>query len=261
MTEAKGIKQVIKANYLQPAFLICVVVLTITAIAMSVTIKLSGILLKKEPLMLKTPLSQLNVTKLAPYKVATKQQIDNQDVLETLGTEDYIQWFLEDTSQPDTSKVRSCMLFITYYPLPDLIPHVPEECYIGGGLRHVSSEAVNLTVNKGAGERQVAVRYSVFAEKGSDFLMKETNFPIFYVFSVNGEYASGREDTRLILNKNLFGKYSYFSKVEWKFFNNKFGRITYPDKHEALAASEKLMTVILPILETEHWPHPDGAGW
>ncbi|MCJ7729861.1 MAG: RNA binding protein fox-1 homolog [Sedimentisphaerales bacterium] len=75
-----------------------------------------------------------------------------------------------------------------------------------------------------------------------------------YTFSVNGEYAAGREDARLVLNKNLFGKFSYFSKVEWKFYNSRFGRVTYPNKQEALAASEKLLAVILPVLEREHWP-------
>jgi hypothetical protein len=52
----------------------------------------------------------------------------------------------------------------------------------------------------------------------------------------------------------MFGKYSYFSKVEWKFYNIKFGSSTYPDKQEASAASEKLLGVILPILEKDHWP-------
>ncbi|MGA2093785.1 MAG: hypothetical protein ABSH16_10320, partial [Sedimentisphaerales bacterium] len=60
--------------------------------------------------------------------------------------------------------------------------------------------------------------------------------------------------TRRILNKNLFGKFSYFSKVEWKFYGNNFGRMIYPDKQEAVAASEKLLKVILPVLEQQCWP-------
>ena len=42
MTTPKDIGQTIRANYLQPAFLICAGVLAITASAMSVTIKLIG---------------------------------------------------------------------------------------------------------------------------------------------------------------------------------------------------------------------------
>jgi len=254
----KNIGQIIRVNYLQPAFLICAAVLALSGSAMSVMIKLSGRYLVKEPLPLKNPLSRLDSSGLTPYKVTAKQNIDNSDVLETLGTEDYIQWNLEDTSVPADSKVRFCTLFITYYGLPDKVPHVPEECYIGGGLRQVSSEAAALRIRPGqrgtADERQVSARYVVFAVTTSDIWGSETTFPIFYTFSVNGEYAGARTDVRLIMNKNLFGKYSYFSKVEWKFYNNSFGRVIYPDKEAALAASEKLLAVILPILEKEHWP-------
>lgn len=245
----------IKANYLRPAFLICAGVLAIAAAAMSIAVKLSGIYLTKEALPLKKPLTELDVSKLAPYKVVAKTQIENPDVLETLGTEDYIQWALEDTSVNTDSDARFCTLFITYYGLPDKVPHVPEECYIGGGFRQITSETVALEINKGGSQRPVSVRYLVFATTTPDILASETTFPVFYTFSVNGEYAAGREDTRLILNKNLFSKFSYFSKVEWKFYNNRSGQMVYPNKQTALAASEKLLAVVLPVLEKDHWPN------
>jgi hypothetical protein len=233
-------------------------VLALSVGAMSAAVKLSGIYMKKEPLAMKTPLNRMDSSKLIPYKVVAKQEIENADVLETLGTEDYIQWTLEDTSVPADSKTRFCTLFITYYGLPDKVPHVPEECYIGGGLRQISSEAVTLTIKPGqrgtVNERQISARNLVFAVTASNAWGNETTFPIFYAFSVNGEYAGGRSDVRLILNKNLFRKFSYFSKVEWKFYNNSFGRAIYPDKQEATAASEKLLAVILPVLEKEYWP-------
>ncbi|MFH1371164.1 MAG: hypothetical protein ABII09_07765 [Planctomycetota bacterium] len=254
----KNMRQTFRANYLQPAFLICVGVLALSASAMSATVKLAGIYMKKEPLSLKTPLSRLDSSGLMPYKAVAKQEIKNPDVLETLGTEDYIQWTLEDTSVPADSKTRFCTLFITYYGQPDQVPHVPEECYIGGGLRQVSSEAVTLTIKPGeqgaVSERPVSAHFLVFAVTKPDIWGSEITFPIFYTFSVNGEYAGGRAETRLIMNKNLFGKFSYFSKVEWKFYNNSFERVVYPDKQEALAASENLLSAILPVLEKEHWP-------
>lgn len=259
MTATNDIRSIIKANYLQPAFLICAAVLLITACVLSAAIKLSGIYLQKEPCPLKKPLSELDGLKLGPYKVVAKQNIDNPDVIETLGTEEYIQWALEDTSAPEKDTVRFCTLFITYYELPDLVPHVPEECYTGGGFRQKSSEAIPITIIKAGVEQQINTRYLVFTGTEPGLLVGEITFPIFYVFSVNGEYVNGREDTRLILNKNIFGKYSYFSKVEWKFYNNSLGRINYPNRQEAVAASEKLLKVILPILEKEHWPNMDTA--
>jgi hypothetical protein len=254
MTTPKNITETIKANYLQPAFLICVGLLAITAGGMSVAIKAAGIYTKKEPLLLKKSLSDLDKSNLAPYKVVAKSKIENQDILNTLGTEDYIQWTLEDTSVPAESKARFCTLFITYYSLPDIVPHRPEECYIGGGLQGIKFETVMLRVTQGLNEREIKTRYLVFADTKAESSFGGTSFPILYTFNANGKYGD-RDDVRKALNRNLFGKFSYFSKVEWKFYNTASGRTTYPNKQEALAASEKLLTFILPVLEKEHWPN------
>ena len=254
MTMPKKITETIKANYLQPAFLICAGLLAITAGGMSVAIKAAGIYTKKEPLLLKKNLSELDKSDLVPYKVATKSKIENEDVINTLGTEDYIQWTLEDTSAPPASKTRFCTLFITYYPLPDIVPHRPEECYIGGGLQGIKFETITLKAINGLYEREIKTRYLVFADtKTGSSLTGTSSFPILYTFNANGKYGD-RDDVRKALNKNLFGKYSYFSKVEWKFYNINSGQTTYPDKQEAIAASEKLMSFILPVLEKEYWP-------
>ena len=254
MTTPKNITETIKTNYMQPAFLICVGLLAITAGGMSVAIKAAGIYTKKEPLLLKKPISDLDKSNLAPYKVVAKSKIENQDIINTLGTEDYIQWTLEDTSVPAESKTRLCTLFITYYSLPDIVPHRPEECYIGGGLQGIKFETITLNAIQGLYERQIKTRYLVFADTKSNASLSEaSSFPILYTFNANGKYGD-RDDVRKALNKNLFGKFSYFSKVEWKFFNRTPGQISYPNKQEALAASEKLLAVILPVLEKEYWP-------
>jgi len=255
MTTQNNTGHSIMSGYLQPAFLICAGVLLITASTISATVKFMGIYLVKEPIPLKKSLSQLDNAILLPYKVAAKQKIENPDIVETLGTEDYIQWVLEDTSVPQASNVRFCSLFITYYPIPDVVPHRPEECYIGGGFQQKNSEQVTFTINKGGSKKQVASRYLVFNGTEPGPLAHETTFQVFYTFSINGEYTGGRGDARFkVMMKNLTGKFSYFSKVEWKFYNKGFAQPTYPNEQEALAASEKLLTVILPVLEKEHWP-------
>ena len=253
MTTPKNIRETIKANYLQPAFLICVCLLATTAGGMSAAVKMAGIYLKKEPLPLKKSLSDLDKSNLAPYKVIEKSKIENQDILNALGTEDYIQWTLEDTSAPAESKTRFCTLFITYYPLPDIVPHRPEECYIGGGLQGIKFETVTLSAMQGVYEREIKTRYLVFADTKAESSFGGTSFPILYTFNANGKYGD-RDDVRRALNKNLFGKFSYFSKVEWKFYNIASGQTIYPNKQEAIAASEKLVSVIFPVLEKEYWP-------
>ena len=96
--------------------------------------------------------------------------------------------------------------------------------------------------------------YVVFSSTKSSHWQSDTRFLVLYLFYVNGEYAGSRQEARFIASKSLFSKFSYYSKVEWKFFNSRLGEGIYPSKEEAIAASEKLLAVILPILKREHWP-------
>jgi hypothetical protein len=244
--------------YLQPAFLICAAVLAVAGSGMSFAIKSFGVYLKKEPLPLKKSLDLLDESGLAPYKVVSKEKIENEQIIKELGTEDYIQWCLEDTNVSADSPARYCSLFITYYALPDQVPHVPEECYTGSGYQRLSSDNVTLKINEDGVDKEIPGRYLIFAATDSAYWASSTKFPVLYLFKVNGDYANSREDARIALNKNIFGKYSYFCKVEWKFFNRISGASIFPTKEEAIKASEKLLGVILPVLEKEYWPVSNG---
>ena len=98
----------IRPSFLQPAFVICVIVLAVAASLKGYTIKKLGIHFIKFPLDLKTPLEDLDETKLSPFTVAHKGRITNQDIIESLGTEEYLQWVLEDPDKPKDSPVRYC---------------------------------------------------------------------------------------------------------------------------------------------------------
>jgi len=241
---------------MQPAFLICAIVLAAAGSSMSLAIKRFGVYLKKEPLPLKKSLSLLDENTLTPYKVISKDKIDNEEIIKSLGTEQYIQWNLEDIEAAEQSPVRKCQLLITYYELPDVVPHVPEECYTGSGYQKLSSDSVTFSFKKEDLVTEIPGRYVVFASSDSGYrqLKASLQFSVLYFFSVNNDYLNSRETARLALNKNIRSKHSYFSKVEWKFFNVKFGVQIYPTREEAIAASEKLLKVLLPVLEKEHWP-------
>jgi hypothetical protein len=237
-------QRVIK-SCLQPAFLICAALLALSGIVMPKPVK-------KEPFPLKKSLDLLDEKALAPYSVISKQKISNHEVIESLGTEDYIQWILEDPEEAIDSPVQKCSLFITYYGIPDRVPHVPEECYTGGGHQRLTSDSIE--INRSDITRKIPARYLVFASTNSGYWGMDTKFSILYLFNVNNTYANSRDDVRFALNKHIFSKYSYFSKVEWKFFNNRFNKPIYPSKEVAIKASQKLLNVILPVLEKEHWP-------
>ena len=194
---------------------------------------------------------RLDERDLTPYKVVSKQKIQNPDTLKALGTEDYIQWILEDTEQAANNPAKEFLLFITYYKLPDRVPHVPEECWTGGGYQKLGSEAVTFEINNGDGfDTNVPAKYLVFGSKKTNLWQSGERIPNLYFFKVNGQYAGSREEARIALNKNLFGKNSYFCKVELVFNRSSIAL----SEEQAVAASEKLLTVILPILEQEHWP-------
>jgi hypothetical protein len=231
--------------YLQPAFLICTAVL---AIAAGATIKIGVI--QKEFLPLKKSFDALDEKRVAPYKVVEKLKIENEDMLKALGTDDYFQWVLEDTNAPADSAVKRCTLFVTYYGRADRVPHVPEECYTGGGFQKSAENSVTFKIKNDGFERKIDGKYLVFDSKKSDFREGGRQITVLYFFRVSGEYTSSRGKTRFALNKNLFRKYSYFSKVELA-FNQAF---VSPSKEQAVAAGERLLAVVLPILEQEHWP-------
>jgi len=237
--------------YLQPAFVICVLVLAIAGGGMSFAMKELGVVFEKEPLPLKKSLQLLDQANLNPYVVVSKEEITDADTLKALGTEDYIQWVIQDTELAVGSPVREYLLFITYYQLPDRVPHVPEECWTGGGYQKLGSDPVMLEIDDHAGFIvKVPAKYLVFGPKKGSAWHGETRIPNLYFFKVNGQYADSREDARLVLNKNLFGKASYFCKVELVFNRSS----VVPNEEDVVNASEKLQTVLLPILEREYLP-------
>lgn len=242
-------------TYFQPAFLICAVVLALSGGIMSAAIGHLRIGLAKKPLPIKKPLDQMRDNAIEPYKIISKRKIENKEILRELGAQDEMEWVLEDSRVPADSPVRRCLLFVTYYDKADVVVHNPDECYTGVGYRTIGggqTETVKLTNDDG--EYDLRLRYVVFSGSNLKSIFSDISFPVMYLFNVNNEYTISRTETRYVLGKNIVGKYSYYSKVEWKFFNRVFGRTVYPQKDEAIQASEKLLSVLLPVLEKEHWP-------
>ena len=240
-------------NYSQPAFLVSFAVLVVFAGGMKYFKAKYGVTLVKKALPLKQSFDLLDEKLIAPYKVLKKMKIENLDVLESLGTEDYMQWLVEDTTVEELSPVRQCSIFVTYYTgTPDQVPHVPEACYTGGG--NVTKEDFSLDLNIGdVNVAQIPAKVPatclVFGQKTTEIWQASAVFPVIYFFKVNGQYRGGRRTTQLALG-NLTSAYSYFAKVEMKFN----GRGGYPDKKQAIEATEKLLKILLPVLEKNSWP-------
>jgi len=255
--------------YIQPAFIVCVATLAIAAGSKELAIKWLGWHLQKLPIDLRKSLDELDEARLAPYRVTARRKIELSDVRESFGTDNYIQWEIEDTEADPSSRVKYCYLFVSYYTgNPDRVPHVPEECITGGaGDTMMSRDVERLRLDVGdtpfedlevhGGITRLPVRYLVFLRNATELWQK---YAVLYFFKANGRYASSRAGTRRIMGENLFGKYSYFSKVEWQFYGRGPGGIVQGSKEEILRASERLMSRLLPLLETEHWPDWKAAN-
>lgn len=247
-------------SYTKPSLIICVAVLLTAAVAKEAVIRVLGVQMVKLPIPLQHPLEEMDAAALAPYEFKNSSRIQNRDVLESLGTEEYLQWILEDTEAEPSSPTRYCSLFITYYTgTPDMVPHVPDECYVGGGNQRASGETVTIDVPRQDGSQKLGFQYVVFQNMDPKRMTTET-FSVEYFFHANGDYCSNRTETRLKLGSNWFGKYSYFCKVEWKFYGADSFGLVYPDKEQTLAASQKLMAALLPELEKNHWPDWEEAN-
>ncbi|MHC4855845.1 MAG: hypothetical protein ACYS72_05520 [Planctomycetota bacterium] len=241
-------------SYVKPSFVICVAVLLTAAVAKEAVIRVLGVQMVKLPVPLQHPLEDMDAAVLVPYELKNSSRIANRDVLESLGTEEYLQWFLEDAEAEPASPTRYCSLFLTYYTgNPDMVPHVPDEFYVGGGNQRASGDTVTIDVPRADGSQKLSFQHVVFKNVDPKLMTTET-FSVEYFFHANGDYCSNRTETRLKLGSNWFNKYSYFCKVEWKFYGaDSFGLI-YPDKDQTLRASQKLMAHLLPELEKKHWP-------
>ncbi|MCK4997971.1 MAG: hypothetical protein KAS23_00500 [Anaerohalosphaera sp.] len=228
-----------------------------------------GPILIKQALPLQKPFKEINTSKLASYNVTYRDKIQD-DVEEALGTKEYIQWMLEDTEVDNSSPVRFCSLFITYYTgNPDQVPHVPDVCYTGAGNELMSNSELTLRVTKNLGDSEAGgiaeendfpVRHLVLRQTGKNIYDIASEFSVLYFFKANGKYAHSRTGVRLIMQKNLFGKYSYFSKVEWRFHGIIGNSAVQPNEDEIIQASNKLLSIILPVLEEDHWPDWEKAN-
>ena len=236
-----------------PRFVVCVIALGV-GLGSVEWLRGYGFRFSKQRVDLKAPLDSMDAKRISPYRLVGSDTIPKEEV-EALGTEEYVRWRLEDTSVRNRNNpLHWPTLFVTYYSgQPDQVPHVPEECYLGGGFQQLSSQDAKVKVpglEPGSGE--VPVRVLKFRKDSS---IGGALVPtVIYLFSVNGEFAGSRTAVRLALS-NPFEQYGYFSKVEVS-----FSQLPGTDNDVVLRAAERLLGKVLPVLVRDHWPDwpPEG---
>jgi len=237
---------------------VCLALLGLSAGSLNAVTGMLGVVLRKEAIPLKRPLQLLDTRKLAPAYELDKVRSDAQepmteDMLETLGTHEYLQTYLLDTRKTNDDPTRVALVFITYYTgRPDMVPHEPDACWGAAGYDRVSAETVRVRVpGVGAPNDTIPVRVMQFkAGRRDRFAVGATDsVTVVYFFHANGRYALTRNDVRESLS-NPFQRLAYYAKVEVTFLS---GGSVRAGKDASVAALGPLLERLMPVLLNDHF--------
>ncbi len=241
------ITQPILRIFKSKAYLGCVIFLLACAIGLQAAVNMLGVYLTKKPIELQMSLDDLDDTKIYSYKVIDKSRIASKEVEEALGTEEYIQWWLEDEREPDDSPFKKILVFVTYYTGDEYtVPHTPEVCGAGSGAIPQIKGIMPIKVSN------VGAKDDVINVKMLDLILPQQPqyvHKVAYFFSANGDYLYGRNQVRFRMN-DLKDKYAYFAKIEFSVF----GKVDEVTDEAMLAKVERLSRRLLPELVKNHFP-------
>ncbi|USN99934.1 MAG: exosortase-associated EpsI family protein [Phycisphaeraceae bacterium] len=133
-----------------PAFFVALAVLAISAAGFGRLITAYGFHLRKEPI--QPADGRLLVT--LPAETENWEQIGvdevmDPEVMRTLGTENSVSRVYMEKHPPEGRPPRTVSFHAAYYTgMIDTVPHVPERCFVGGGMQKVSaSEVLDLPID------------------------------------------------------------------------------------------------------------------
>lgn len=249
-------------------YAICLGLLATSAVGMQSLARFLGYHLQKKAVLLKRPLATADFAKLAPEYVLHPNMPEPtpEDVVESLGTREYLQWRLVDTGKSVSDPTAVAHVFITYYTgKPDLVPHVPDECYFAAGYdRKGSPHTTHATVRGvGAAGDRVPVRVVEFIKpRQADSLLDDkqsAGVAVLYFFHTNGEYCTTRNEVRL-RQANPLQKYAYYAKFEVRFTSYRFDKAA--DVQQSLAALPPLLEKLVPVILQDHfsWDELNGKA-
>lgn len=226
--------------------LLALFVLATSAVLMQTARARGWLVLIKKPLPLRKPLEDLDRAAIAPLLLVSSQRLA-QEVVDELGTDQYINWVLKEPTGID-SKGRMIDLAVTYYTgVVDQVPHVPEECLQQGAFTLDTDEAIEMEL-PGVGETISVRRQSFFPPR--DLTIKTY---VYYTICVNGDFYAKRNPARRRM-ADWSETHLYYSKVEVSFR----GR---PDLEVATldGTARTLFDRAIEELIKSHWP-PRGAA-
>ena len=121
----------------EPAFLVAVGLLSAGAVGLFFGIEAAHVYLTKKPIYPRSGL-KLNAlpTETAGWIRVGTDYVESAEIVDELGTTNYLTRMYMEKNPPDRRAPRTVQLHIAYYTgMIDTVPHVPDRCFIAGGLR------------------------------------------------------------------------------------------------------------------------------
>ncbi len=225
----------------------CLALLVLAAAGLQTAAGWFGWFLRKEAVELKRPLQLFDVRKLGPryerHPLTDRIEPPSEDMIQSLGTREFLQVLLTDTTKPVGDATRVAQLFVTYYTgQPDMVPHTPDECYLAGGYDKLAQDSATVRVpGIGAPDDEVPLRVLQFRARQRPGAIggQPDVATVMYFFHVNGGFTTTRNGVRARLS-NPFQRYAYYAKIE----------VTYNDGGRRRAAPEASLAALRPLLES-----------
>lgn len=136
------------APMLRAPFIVALAVLLASAAGMTAGIRAFDIYLAKLPVHAPEGKTLNSIpTETANWIKVGNDRIESADVIATLGTSNYLSRMYVEKHPKDPAKPRVVDLHLAYYTgMIDTVPHVPDRCFIGGGMTQ-GTDPVYLPLN------------------------------------------------------------------------------------------------------------------
>ncbi|MEO1277893.1 MAG: exosortase-associated EpsI family protein [Planctomycetota bacterium] len=243
---------------------VAIVILGTSGAVLGISIRALGLYLQKSPIY---PRTGLEIRELPAESVNWRRvgpdRFESPEIEVTLGTTNYVTRTYEEKNPAEGEPPRQIDVHVAYYTGSiDTVPHIPERCFVGGGMQIGSgTRVVDLGLDssgwlpmRDAPESMQGRSYTKTLARGvysnrpgqrvllpmdpGEMQLRVTEFEIpgrpslyaGYFFIVNGEHRSSAEGVRL-LAFDLKTDYAYYLKVQ---FNSQ--RVESPEELAEVAA-------------------------
>lgn len=238
----------------------------------------NGVVRHRETVEVRRPLFQIPSKMGSWSKVGEDRRISAEEE-EELGTRQHIMRVYRDNSLPEGTPGSEVNLHVAYYTgTPDTVPHVPERCFVAGGLQNRGVNRVPMKLEGSQYTRGLTGAYTArsYLHNGSVTIpaieFDATRFTfglrgnhqanVFYFFAANGRFLATPDLVRL-QGFDPRDRYSYYCKIE-------VGTLDVEDPQAALLRAQAFLAAALPEIMAclpdwddvtqGRWPVRSAAG-